>query len=182
MLATAFTKILNIESEVDMTVFNTLQQRTVAQELAELPTEDEIAEAVSHLRNNKAPGQSGILPEMVRYGGSDFLAALLSLVHRVWNEGCVPQAWRDAELVPIPKKGDLSLCDNWRGIALLDVIGKVVGRLIQSRLQAFAELKLPDSQCGFRKCRSCTDQIFSVRVSVCGKGLRAQDLWVPCLY
>ena len=85
-----FTKILNVESEVDMTVFNTLQQRTVAQELAELPTEDEIAEAVSHLRNNKAPGQSGILPEMVRYGGSDFLAALLSLVHCVWNEGCVP--------------------------------------------------------------------------------------------
>ena len=74
----------------------------------------------------------------------------------------MPQAWRDAELVPIPKKGDLSLCDNWRGIALLDVIGKVVGRLIQSRLQAFAELKLPDSQCGFRKGRSCTDQIFSV--------------------
>ena len=32
-------------------------------------------------------------------------------------------------LVPVPKKGDLSSCDNWRGIALLDVVGKVVSRI-----------------------------------------------------
>ena len=52
----------------------------------------------------------------------------------------MPQAWRDAELVPIPKKGDLSICDNWQGIALLDVIGKVVGSLIQNRLQKLADV------------------------------------------
>ena len=28
-------------------------------------------------------------------------------------------------IVAIPKKGDLSVCDNWRGINLLDVMGKV---------------------------------------------------------
>ena len=30
----------------------------------------------------------------------------------------------DAILVPIPKKGDISSCDNWRGISLLDVVGE----------------------------------------------------------
>ena len=33
--------------------------------------------------------------------------------------------------------------------------------MIQNRLQQFAEDTLPDSQCGFRSCRSCTDQIFT---------------------
>ena len=61
----------------------------------------------------------------------------------MWTEGRVPHAWRDADLVPIPEIGDLSVCGRWRGIALLDVVGKVVGRLIQSRLQAFAKLLLP---------------------------------------
>ena len=42
-------------------------------------------------------------------------------------------------LIPIPKKGDLSMCDNWRGIALLDVVGKVVAKVIQERLQKVAE-------------------------------------------
>ena len=74
---------------------------------------------------------------------------------------CVYVRVCDAELIPIPKKGDLSHCDNWRGIALLDVVGKVVGRLLQTCLQEFAEDVLPESQCGFRRNRSCTDHIFS---------------------
>ena len=59
------------------------------------------------------------------------------------------------------KKGDLSLCDNWRGIALLDVVGKLVARVLQEHLQNIAEDELPESQCGFRAGRSCTDMIFT---------------------
>ena len=70
------------------------------------------------------------------------------------------QVWKDVELVPVPKKGDLTVCDNWQGIALLGVVGKAIGRLIQSWLQQLDECKLPDAQCGFRSGRSCTDQIF----------------------
>ena len=81
----------------------------------------------------------------------------------VWEKGCTPCAWRDSILVPIPKKGDLSNCDNWRGISLLDVVGKVVARILQERLQKLAEDELPESQCGFRAGRSCTDMIFTVR-------------------
>ena len=72
----------------------------------------------------------------------------------------VPQALKDANPVPIPRNGDLPFCDNWRGIALLDVAGKVVSRLVQDRLQQIAEQDLPDSLCGFRRGRSCTNQIF----------------------
>ena len=71
--------------------------------------------------------------------------------------------WKDAVIVPIPKKGELRNCNNWRGISLLDVAGKVFGRVIQVRLQAIAEDILPDSQCGFRKGRGCTDMIFTAR-------------------
>ena len=49
-------------------------------------------------------------------------------------------------LVPIPKKGGLGSCDNWRGICLLDV---VVVRVLQESLQKLAEDELPESQCGF---------------------------------
>jgi len=46
------------------------------------------------------------------------------LVELVWKESSVPCDWRDAILVPIPKKGDLTSCDNWCGIFLLEVVGK----------------------------------------------------------
>ena len=69
----------------------------------------------------------------------------------------------DEILVPIQKKGNLHSCDNWRGIALLDVVGKLVARIVQSRLQIVAEQELPESQCGFRRGHGCTDMIFVVR-------------------
>jgi hypothetical protein len=45
----------------------------------------------------------------------------------------------------------------------MDVVGKVVARILQERLQKLAEDELPESQCGFRRGRSCADMIFTVR-------------------
>ena len=92
----------------------------------------------------------------------DFLELLLDLVQATWKEGEVLKDWSDALLVLIPKKGDISKCDNWRGIALLDTVGKVVARIIQERLQTLAEEELPESQCGFRREHGCSDMIFTV--------------------
>ena len=76
---------------------------------------------------------------------------VLDLFKSVWGEGCVPKEWVDAVLVAIPKKGDLSVCDNWRGISLLDVFGKVFARILKQRPELVAEKKLAESQCGFRR-------------------------------
>ena len=46
------------------------------------------------------------------------------LLEAVWREGEVFRDWRDAVIVPVPKKGNLQPCDNWRGISLLDVVGR----------------------------------------------------------
>ena len=43
------------------------------------------------------------------------------------------------------------------------VVGKVVARVVQGRLQSVAEKELPELQCGFRRGRACTDMIFTVR-------------------
>ncbi len=66
-------------------------------------------------------------------------------------------------LIPIPKKGNLRSCDNWCGISLLEVLGKIVARIIQGRLQKLAERDILESQCGFRKGRGCTDMVFTIR-------------------
>ena len=40
---------------------------------------------------------------------------------------------------PMNKEGNLKVHDHWRGISLLDVVGKVLGRILQDRLKAVAE-------------------------------------------
>ena len=88
---------------------------------------------------------------------------LVELFDSVWRDECIVRDWCNALIVPIPKKGNLKVCDNWRGISLLDVVGKVLGRVVQDRLKLIAEDVLPDSQCGFRAGRGCIDMIFVAR-------------------
>jgi len=93
----------------------------------------------------------------------EFRGLLSDLVHTAWREKKVPQEWANSVLVPVPKKGDLSCCDNWRGISLLDVVGKVVAWILEDWLQQLAEEVLPELQCGFRKKCGCSDMIFVAR-------------------
>ena len=64
----------------------------------------------------------------------------------------------------IPKKGDLSRCGNYRGITLLSIPGKILNRIILNRIKDKVDPLLRDMQAGFRKERSCTDQIVTLRI------------------
>ena len=83
--------------------------------------------------------------------------------------GYVPQELKDIKVLPIFKKGSRDLCDNFRGISLMEHKMKWIERLILNRLQPFAEgaqmsAVLPDSQWGFRKDRSAVDAIMINRL------------------
>ena len=127
-----FSNLLNIVSEINMTELEQARQRPPRTEMADPSSSEELENAISKLRTGKVAGRSGILPEMVKAacGNADFFNHLLELITIVWNEQQVPQDWVDGFLIPIPMKGDLCNCDNWRGIALLDVIGKVVATIL----------------------------------------------------
>ena len=93
-----------------------------------------MVKALGKLKNGKAPGSSNILPEMLKAGGrvEEFTGMIAGLVDRIWEERRVPKEWVDAIFIPIPKKGSLRSCDNWHGISLLGVEGKVVARIIHA--------------------------------------------------
>ena len=146
-----FTEVLNVRSKFEGEESPKIRQHLVRQELNEI---SELTNALKKLKNGKAGGSSGILPEMVKVGGCrrECLEMLLGLIHTVWEEQHVSRDWTDAILIPIPKKGGLSRCNNWRGISLLDVVGKAMGKILQERL---AKDVLPESQCGLRKGHGC---------------------------
>ena len=66
----------------------------------------------------------------------------------------------------LPKKGDLGNCNNYIGITLLSIPGKVFNRIILNKLKDIVDPKLRDNQAGFRKNRSCVDQITTLRLIV----------------
>jgi hypothetical protein len=78
----------------------------------------------------------------------------------------VPEEWKCGHLVKLPKKGDLSSCNNLQGIMLLSIPGKVLTRIILERLKTAIERTLRDEQAGFRQDRSCTDHIATMQIII----------------
>jgi hypothetical protein len=74
------------------------------------------------------------------------------LVKGIWDTERIPENWQAAVVVPVPKKGDLTLVDNYRGIALMSVGLKVVATVIARRVQRMAEAHglIRREQAGFR--------------------------------
>ena len=73
------------------------------------PTFNEYQGALGKLKLRISGEESGVTPEMLVFGGPVLHNVLFELFQRVWSEGQVFAAWRDALVVPVPKKGDLTV-------------------------------------------------------------------------
>ena len=61
-----------------------------------------------------------------------------------------------------PKKGNAKECSNYRTIALISHAGKVMLKILQTRLQQYMNCEIPDAQAQFRKARGTRDQIANI--------------------
>ena len=64
--------------------------------------------------------------------------------------------------ITIPKKRNGKECSNYHTIALISHASKVMLKILQARLQQYANRELPDVQADLRKGRGTRDQIASV--------------------
>ena len=156
-----FEKVLNVRNEVAEEVVSELENRSHG-ETPEV-TREEVKKAVWKLRNGKAAGQDEVEAELLKKGGEAAIDWLTEVVQQVWKSGKVPQEWKDATLIPVHKKRARNDCDNYRGIALLSIPGKVLALILLERMQVIVEPQLMEAQCGFRKGRSTADQIWLTR-------------------
>ena len=152
------------QNVVAANALDSLPNLTVMNELDSPPTQEELSKAIDSLSCGKAPGNDCIPAEILKSGKSVLIEHLHELICLCWEKGYVPQDMRDAKIITLYKnKGDRSDCNNYRGISLLSIVGKVFARVVLSRLQNLAVRVYPESQCGFRAGRSTVDMIFSLR-------------------
>ena len=126
-------------------------------------TKDEIKKALKQMQNGKAGGTDGITAELLKADMEITATILEDLFLTIWDNDLVPKEWKQGIIVKIPKKGDLSVCDNYRGITLLSTPSKVFARVLINRIYDGVDAKLRKEQAGFRRGRGTTEQIFVLR-------------------
>ena len=122
-------------------------------------TKTEIRAALKSMKNGKAAGCDDIPVEILKADVTTTTDVLYQLFNKIWEKEEIPEEWRSGLLVKLPKKGDLTRCENWRGITLLCITSKVLTRIMLDRMKAALDQKLRQNQAGFRAKRSCVDHI-----------------------
>ena len=73
-----------------------------------------------------------------------------------------PQDWKRSVFIPVPKNGNAKECSNYCKIVLISNASKLMLKILQARLQQYANHELQDVQAGFRKGRGTRDQIANI--------------------
>ena len=88
--------------------------------------------------------------------------------------GDVPHIWLQGGILPFPKKGDLGVPSNYRGITLSPTAAKIYNRMILYRIRPHLDPILRINQNGFRPGRSTTGQILTIRRLI--EGIKSKNL------
>jgi hypothetical protein len=112
---------------------------------------------------------------------------IISAVKRVEFVRDSDDQWKKSIIVPVHKKSDKTDCSSYRGISLLSTSYKILSIILLSILSPYTDEIIGDHQCGFRRNRSTTDQIFYTRqilkehnLNSCG--LHIGDINCFCIY
>ena len=130
-------------------------------------TEAEVVKAGRSLNKHRASGKDSIPPEFwktVTVQGSKACQWAVALCQKCWEVGAVPESWHEALVVTIFKKGDTSLCENYRPISLLQIGYKLFALILLERLKtAGAEDRIWKTQYGFKSACGTRDALFLAR-------------------
>ena len=158
-----FQEVMNRDKPAETLDFvNAVPQQSIEMKKGKI-TVEEIASAIKETKGNRAPGEDRVTADMLKADPHLSAQMLVRLFNQAWGKEKVPDDWKKGIIVKLPKKGDLSVCGNWRGINLLSVPGKIFCRVLLQRIRQGVDKRLREEQAGFRSGRSCTDQIFVLR-------------------
>ena len=91
---------------------------------------------------------------------------LTVLCQKIWEAKECSKEWTQSFIIPLPKKRNLHLCQNYRTINLISHPSKVMLPIILNRLKPNVEELLAEENAGFRSGRNTTEQIFNIRLLV----------------
>ena len=122
-------------------------------------TTNGIEKLLHGLKTHKAAGPDGITPRILKHLAKTLAPILCNIFRLSYDRGEIPDDWREANVVPIYKKGDRSTPANYRPISL--TCCKLMEHVLASNIMRFGDRNniIFPLQFGFQKNMSCEQQL-----------------------
>ena len=125
-------------------------------------TPEVVASKINNMKENKSPGVDGISPNILKETVEQISTPLAHVFNMSLQEGIVPLEWKEANIIPLFKKGSRNKSVNYRPVSLTSVICKLLEAIIMDHMMDFLinHKLINPSQHGFLKARSCLTIFF----------------------
>ena len=112
---------------------------------------------------NKANGPDNLPGRFLKICAYELIDIYQMIFQSSLDQGMVPPDWKDANVVPLFKKGDKSKPENYRPISLTSLSCKLLEHVVCTNIMSHLDKfnVLDDAQHGFRKRRNCDTQLIS---------------------
>ena len=115
---------------------------------------------------NKAPGASGLTYDILKCGDALTFKLIAEFFKLILAAKLVPQSWKRSIVVPVPKKGDLTMIKNYRPISLTEPLRKIFEHCMLMYVNESAGPTFL-TQGGFRTNHCCNDMIVVLQETMC---------------
>jgi len=117
---------------------------------------------------NKSLGPNSIPVHLLKICNNYFSIILSKLINLSFKTGIFPDLCKYAKVIPIYKKDDPLLTNNYRPISLLPIFSKIFEKIIYIRMYSFIDKNhlLYDRQFGFRNSHSTSHALISLIESI----------------
>ena len=108
-----------------------------------------VAQLLRELSPHKACGPDGLSARILKECAEELAVPLEIICVRSVETGSFPAIWKQANVVPLHKKGSKKNPDNYRAVSLLSVCSKVLEKIVCECLLPACLPALPAAQHGF---------------------------------
>ena len=116
-----------------------------------------VASKINTMKEYKSPGVDGLSPNILEKTVEQMSTPLAHMFNMSLHDGIVPLEWKEANTIPLFKKGSRNKSVNYRPVSLTSVICKLLETIFRDHIMEFLikHKLINPNQHGFLKARSC---------------------------
>ena len=122
-------------------------------------SEAAVRDALAMVTPNKACGTDNISARIITECADQLVTPLTKICNLSVTSGVFPERWKQANIIPLYKKGNKKDPSNYRSVSLLPLFGKILERVVYDEVYRHVAPDLTHRQHGFILRRSCSTNL-----------------------
>ena len=136
-----FSSVFTREDSSSLPVPETKFKGSEGERLGQLVvTPEVVVSKINNMKENKSPGVDGISPKILKETVEQISTPLAHVFNMSLQEGIIPFEWKEANIIPLFKKGSRNKSVNYMPVSLTSVICKLLESIIRDHMMDFLKL------------------------------------------